>query len=419
MTKNAEHRWHRQRGEPENADMIAMCLADGPRTVPQIEEQFLAFGRRLGLFTELHERHEGAPGELAHDLRGDLESMVRLGWVVREGELYTLTPLGREEADKRLAGLRTLRSRAGQLLRPEMVPQMSLRVHLVLALIKLPAGLLSGSVGLLNDGVDTLLDALGSLLVYLGLRLNRERAVNAVLVLLMLVTGGLTFYEAVRRFFVPAAPDVDWFSFAAAIVSALVCAALWGYQRYVGLRSGSLALITQSVDSRNHVIVGVSVTVGLVASLLRFSLLDTLVGLAVALLILKSAAELAVETLRSFQEEEVDLSRYRMGIAERYKQFRQGQLRDWMLYLVEKQKVLTRQELEARARQALGSGDNPALRELGLDGPSEASAVIQTGVAELFERGWLQEDGQLTITAAGREHLSRLLRRTRRDRHRL
>lgn len=419
MTKNAEHRWYRRRGDPENADMIALCLSDGPRTVPQIEEQFLVIGRRLGLFTELHERDAAAPGKLAHDLGADLKSMARLGWVVQEGERYALASLGREEADKRLAGLRKARAWARQLLRPQMVPQVCLRVHLVLALIKLPAGLLSGSVGLLNDGVDTLLDALSSLLVYVGLRFDRERAVNAVLVLVMLVTGGLTFYEAVRRFFVPSAPDVDWFTFAAAIVSALVCAALWGYQRYVGLRNGSVTLITQSVDSRNHVIVGASVTAGLVASLLRFGLLDTLVGLAVAVLILKSAAELAVETIRSFREEEVDLSRYRMGLAERYEQFRQTQLRDWMLYLVEKQRVLTRQELEARTRKALDFGNNPALRELGLGAQVEASAVIQPCVAELFERGWLQENGQLTITPAGRERLRRLLRGTRRDRHRL
>jgi len=130
-------------------------------------------------------------------------------------------------------------------------------------------------------------------------------------------------------------------------MSALVCLALWIYQRYVGLRSGSLALITQSVDSRNHVIVAASVTAGLVASLLRFPrfpLLDTLVGLAVAVLILKSAVELAVETVRSLGEDEMDLSRYKMGLAGWYEQFRQAHMRDWMLYLVEKQGIERRAE---------------------------------------------------------------------------
>ena len=58
-----------------------------------------------------------------------------------------------------------------------------------LAAIKLPAGILSGSVALINDAADTLLDALSSLVVYAGIRFNRERGANIVLVLLMLATG--------------------------------------------------------------------------------------------------------------------------------------------------------------------------------------------------------------------------------------
>ena len=333
MTGHRKARRHRQREKGDNSDMIAICLSDGPRTVAEIEKQFIAFPRRFGLFIELFDQESISRGDLTQDLLHDLEQMRQAGWVERQEERYALTLLGHEKAAERLAGLRKVRMITRKLVQPQTVSQVSLGVHLGLAALKLPAGLLSGSVGLINDAADTLLDGLASLLVYAGLRLNRERAVNVVLVLLMLGTGGLTFYEAVQRFFTPFEPQVDWFAFLAAAISALVCLALWSYQRYVGLRSGSVALITRSVDSRNHVIVALSVTAGLVASLLRFSLLDTLVGWAVAILILKSAVELGIETIRSLREGEVDLSRYRMGLLERYEQFRQAQLRDWMLYL--------------------------------------------------------------------------------------
>jgi len=232
-------------------------------------------------------------------------------------------------------------------------------------------------------------------------------------VLLMLGSGGFTLYEAVHRFFVPVDPEVDWFTFLAVILSALVCWALYLYQRIAGLRSGSLALITQSVDSRNHVIVAASVTAGLIASLLRFPLLDTLVGLAVAILILKSAVELFIETVRSFGEDAVDLSRYEMGLPEWYDQFRQTQLQDWMLYLVATQEMGTRGELIDQARQALDFSDNPMLRELGLPQQLHADQterMIGRSMDELFERGWLVGDGQLSITDAGREHLHRPMR---------
>jgi len=413
MTEHKKPRRHRQRESRDHSDMIAICLSDGPRTVAEIEKQFIAFPRRFGLFIELFDRESIDRGDLTQDLPGDLKQMRQAGWVERQGERYALTPLGHEKAVERLAGLRKAGRLARKLVQPQTVSQVSLGVHLGLAALKLPAGLLSGSVGLINDATDTLLDGLSSLLVYAGLRLNRERAVNVVLVLVMLGTGGLTFYEAVQRFFTPFEPKVDWFAFLAAALSALVCLALWSYQRYVGLRSGSVALITQSVDSRNHVIVALSVTAGLIASLLRFSLLDTLVGLAVAILILKSAVELGVETVRSWGEGEADLSRYSMGLVERYAQFRQAQLRDWMLYLVEKEEVLTQAELRARASQAFDFSDSPALRGLGLDRQSEASELVEQSLHELYERGWLVGYERLSVTDAGRERLSRLMGRTR------
>ena len=106
------------------------------------------------------------------------------------------------------------------------------------------------------------------------------------------------------------------------------------------------------------------------------------------------------------------------GLVERYAQFRQAQLRDLMLYLVEREKVLTRAELRAWACQAFDFSDNPALRELGLGRQSEGSEMVEGSLEELFERGWLGGGERLRATDAGREHLSRQMGRTRGQRHR-
>jgi Co/Zn/Cd efflux system component len=391
---------------------IAAALWDGPKALPEIVDHFYSYVRLLGFFSvtkRMERRHE----RMAERIEDGVETLVDRGWVAREDDRYALTPLGREEARKPLSDIRRSRALLGKLTRPQTVSQIGLGVHLGLAALKLPAALLSGSLGLLNDATDTLLDGLSSVMVYLGLRFDKEWTANAVLVLLMLGTGGFTLHEAVRRFFDPVGPDVDWFTFLAAILSALVCWVLYLYQRFVGLRSGSLALITQSVDSRNHVIVAASVTAGLIASLLRFPLLDTLVGLAVAILILKSAVELVIETVRSFGEDAVDLSRFEIGLAELYDQFRQSQLQDWMLYRVATEGVGTRGELIDQGRQALDFSDHPVLRELGLPQQLRADQterMIGRSMDELFGRGWLVGDEQLSITGAGREHLHRRMR---------
>jgi hypothetical protein len=383
---------------------VAATLLDGPRVLEEVVHRSYGYLIPLGLFktTERQAREQMA------SVGKRLEELREGGWIVCESGRYALTPLGREEVNERLAQLGETGALMRKFLRPQTVSKVTLSVHWGLAALKLPAGLLSGSIGLINDATDTLLDGLSSLLVYFGIRFDKERIVNVVLVILMLATGVLTLYEAGRRFLVPFEPEVDWFVFLVAILSAFVCLALWVYQRYVGLRSGIMALITQSVDSRNHIIIAASVTAGLVASLLRFPLLDTLVGLGVALLILKSAVELAVETIRALGDEQIDLSRFEFGIAAPYHGFLQSQLRDWMLYLVDKQGIGTRAELVARASQALDFNQIPAVRAMELlQGQPQAAELIEHSLAELFQHGWLTGEERLHVTIAGRKHLGR------------
>lgn len=383
---------------------IAATLLGGPRTYKEILDRCYGYLRPLGFFktTERLVRNRKATvGE-------QLEKLRERGWIVKEDDTYILTPQGRGEVNRRLTQLGETGATVRIFLQPRTVSLITVAVHWGLAAVKLPAGLLSGSVGLLNDATDTLLDGLSSLLVYCGIRSGSERSVNMLLVILMLATGLTTLYGAVKRLFFPYEMNVDGFAFLAAILSAIVCVVLWAYQRYVGLRSGMMALITQSVDSRNHVIVAFSVTAGLFAALLRFPLLDTVVGLVVALLILKGTAELAAEVARSLRGEEPDLSRFPLRIDRLYFDYIHHQLHDWMLYLVETQGIKTRAGLVARAHQALDLQAIPAVQALDLgQGQPNYDIIIEQTIDDLFRRGWLQGEEQLSITETGRRHLGR------------
>jgi Co/Zn/Cd efflux system component len=283
--------------------------------------------------------------------------------------------------------------------------KVTLIIQVILALIKLPAGLLSGSVGLLNDSADTILDLLSSLLVCYGIRFNKERLVSILLVVFMLGTGSFTLFEAIRRMLTPYVPKVDWFPFAVAVLSALAGLVLWTYQRYVGIHSGLMAFITESVDSRNHVIVALSVTAGLTASLLRFGLLDMLVGLVVAILILWSAIELAADLVRSSGDKEVNLSHYRFWLQDVYEHLRNAHLKDWMLYLVDRQEVQTIGDVMDRARQAFDFRNNPWMKLIGLDWQFANDLVIEQNLNELISRGLLVDQEPLIISSEGKKHL--------------
>jgi len=344
-------------------------------------------------------------------LPDNLAGLVKSGWVIQDKELFTLTEHGHQEVETLLERARTsskwVTQKLQALFQPELASKITLIMQITLALIKLPAGLLSGSIGLLNDSADTLLDLLSSLLVYLGIRFNKERAVSILLVVFMLGTGGLTLFEAVKRCFVPSVPKVDWFPFAAAILSALAGLFLWTYQRYVGIHNGLMAFITESVDSRNHIIVAISVTAGLVASLLHFGLLDMLVGLVVALLILWSAIQLLIDLVRSSGDEQAGFAHYGFWLLNAYQHLRDTHLVKWMLTLIDQQEVQTRSELMKQTSQAFDYRDNLWMKMVGLDREFANEIAITKSMSELFSHGWVLDQNPLVISGAGKEYLKR------------
>jgi Co/Zn/Cd efflux system component len=395
---------------------VCLYLLDGPLTLEQIKASYrnapFPLSRQPTFYTRSKWNLRGL-----ERLPDDLAGLLKAGWVIQEGDRFALTERAREQVNRAMEQARTSSEWVNRNLRflfqPEVASKVTLIVQVILALIKLPAGLLSGSVGLLNDSADTILDLLSSLLVYFGIRFNKERLVSILLVVFMLGTGGFTLYEAVERVLTPYVPKVDWFPFAAAILSALAGLMLWTYQRYVGIHSGLMAFIAESVDSRNHVIVALSVTAGLAASLLRFGLLDMLVGLVVAILILWSAIQLVVDLLRSSADEKVDLSRYGFWLLNVYEHFRDTHLREWMLYLVDHREVQTRDDLVDRVHQAFDFRNNPWMKLVGLDRQFATDTIIEQILEEMFSQGLVVDQEPLILSPKGEECLKRQMRHHR------
>ena len=391
-------------------------LLEGPLSLDELIHRYqnapFPVAQQTSLFMEGQWNRRGLE-RLPYDLAG----LCRAGWVVQRDGCFALTDHGRAQVTQIIERTRAetawLRGKLHSLVQPEMASRVTLVVQACLALIKLPAALLSGSVGLLNDAADTILDLVSSVLVYFGIVFNKERLVSILLVVFMLGTGVFTLFEAVKRLFTPYVPRVDWFPFAAAILSALAGLLLWTYQRYVGNQSGLMAFIAESVDSRNHVIVALSVTAGLIASLLHFGLLDMLVGLVVAILILWSAVQLVIDLLKSSADNKVDLSHYGFWLLHVYEHLRDTHLREWMLYLVDHGEVQTKQDLVNRAQQAFDFRNNQWMQLIGLDRQFANEAEIEQNLQEVLSRGWLLDQEPLTITQQGKEQLAQLSKRHR------
>jgi len=367
---------------------IASALLEGPLAVEGIREHYRLMARRVGIFTDMFSlRDDRGHGPEQH-LDQSLEELLRKGWVEREGDLYRLTDTGRRQALAVVEEMKKGKEFLDRASSPKRVSAVTLVVHFALAALKLPAALLSGSVGLLNDALDTLMDGVSSVLVYLGFRLNRERLASFVLVVFMLATGGYTLFEAVMRIVHPVETTSDVFAFVAALASGLVCGLLWLYQKFSGLRHGSMALIAQSVDSRNHVLVALGVTAALISNLLAFPLLDRIVGLAIAVLILKSGAELLKELITSGGDAEESLSHFGFP---GFQRFRKRQFQRWLAHLISTGQASDRRELIEKARSAMDFEKVHTFKGLGVHEPRWVEALIREGTEELFNRGYAAE----------------------------
>lgn len=395
---------------------LAAGLIDGPRTLHQLEEYYRIVARRFGLFMEVMGNHPSGlnASDLREHLQQDVQDLISRGWIVEKGEQYAVTELGREQAELMLKDL----ERSGRLLEkarnPQTVSKITLLVHFVLAAVKMPAALLSGSVGLLNDALDTLMDGISSLFVFFGVRSGRERQASYILLVFMGITGLYSLYEAISRFIHPVSLQGDIGTFIAVSISAGLCALLWVYQKYSGLRHSCIPLIAQSIDSRNHIIVAGGVAAGLIAARFDILLLDQIVGMVVAILILKGAVELLIDLLRSSDDEDLDLSKYGFQRLDRH---RHRQFVRWFLFEIEKGNITTRRQMCEEAQAATDFNKIASLRALGLHEQIGRDQKIETAAKEVFEKNLAVEapssaTPSLHLTPAGKEELHKALNGT-------
>ena len=386
---------------------IASALIDGPRTDEELLAYFQSMVRRFGIARDApSERvNERARKKVQAFLANSVDRMEDDGWVTRESDRIALTDLGREKADLFLADVQRGGAVIARLTRPQTVSAVTMGVHFLLALVKLPVAVISGSVGLLNDAIDTLVDGISSLLVFIGVRRGRERVVSAILIALMGVTGIITALEAVGRLIAGSIPSAEPVVFAAVLFSGLLCVGLFYYQRYVGLTSKCVPLIAQSVDSRNHVLVAIGVTIDLVAARLGVPYVDGAIGLVISVLIFKGAIELLLELVRSRNAEEADLSSFGFA-ANRH---RARTLANWLLLRIDDGEISSNDDLEREARSSLDFSHIATYEALGIAEPHDRDRTVADALKHI--RDGLAEGEPLRLTSRGRAELDRAMSR--------
>ena len=282
---------------------------------------------------------------------------------------FELTAEGREQAiefEKNLKKSGEILE--GQVLSPSAAARNTIIVDFFLTSLKLLSGFFSGSVGLLADGADAAVDTVSAAVVWLGMKIKRENLGTLIVLLMMFISGIgvgydsiISIIDALFGILVPLA--MPYLVIIAETVALIFAMILFLYQRFVGKRNGSLVLISQSVDSKNHIYVSLGVITGAVFSIFGIYLVDAFVGGFIAMRILFDGIRLSKETIASIRGEEVDLKNYEIPFEKQWELSKLETFRTWILYSLRDLELKTRDDLIQELEQTFKPEYVPILTE--------------------------------------------------------
>ena len=385
--------------------LLALNAAGRPLTVHDFRRQLVRMGYHFSLPAQVIARDQ--EDLLDGDLEATLESLRSEGLLSRaEGGAYALTDAGAAiavEMESRLGhASATVRRFVSDCRIASIV---SVCVNGALAAVKLATGSLFGSVALIADGMDSSIDVISAAVVYLGIRFRHEAASSVFIIVAMSATAFFIVRESVLKLVGGSVVDPSLLAFAAAMVSGVVCYLMSAYQHLVGKRSRSLSLLSQSVDSRNHVYQAGAVIVGLTFALFRVYALDALVGLAVSGLMLRSAVELTIEVAKASKGAAFDASHFERRYERAWAQHQLRQFEWWLLVLLNEPH--TREDIVAHYEEVYSQEDLPVVKHFSPARAFDLPSQLDKMLASLVERELIAEDGGFYHTTRGGQEVLR------------
>lgn len=184
-------------------------------------------------------------------------------------------------------------------------------LNILLALGKLLAGLISGSLAMTADAMNNLTDAGSSIVTLIGFRLagqkpdadhpfghGRAEYISGFIVsILILMVGFELGRSSIEKIFHPTPVTFSWAALGVLAASILVKLWMWNFNRALGKRISSAALEATASDSFNDAIATTAVLLGTIAGQFIAGPVDGVLGLAVAVFIFVAGINAAKDTL--------------------------------------------------------------------------------------------------------------------------
>lgn len=186
----------------------------------------------------------------------------------------------------------------------------SITAYIVLSVIKLAMGYVSDSDALRADGLNNTTDIIASIAVLIGLKIAQrppdkdhkyghwksETIASLIASFIMFAVGIQVLSDTVRSLFEGEKTSPDIMAAYVGIFSALVMYFVYRYNRNLGARINSKAVMAAAKDNISDAWVSIGTAIGIFGSQLNMPWLDSLTAFIVGLLICKTAWDIFKES---------------------------------------------------------------------------------------------------------------------------
>ena len=184
--------------------------------------------------------------------------------------------------------------------------------NVFLFLIKLAAGLLSGSLAILSDAFNSFLDILSYLLAFFSIKVAQKgpdsdhpfghRRAEPLSALLIAIFAGVLAFEILRASFTDLISGetsviITPLIFAIVLLSMLVKAAMYVFLNRSAKKSLSSTLEALAIDSRNDILATSIVLFGVAGAYMGYPFLDNVAAILIALFIFHSGYQIAKKNI--------------------------------------------------------------------------------------------------------------------------
>lgn len=180
-----------------------------------------------------------------------------------------------------------------------------------LFILKIVAGLLSGSIALISDAINSLNDIAAAIATFICVKISNKQAdsghpfghsrAEPIAGLIIAVLAGILGFEVIRasveRLLSDSTPEITAFSLAVPFITMAAKGAMaWHFKR-VGRMFNSPALNATAIDSLMDVLIAAAALAGIAGAYMGYEYFDPLAGLVISLWIIYTGYKIGLENI--------------------------------------------------------------------------------------------------------------------------